>query len=69
MTPVPAHRRFAQIRFLDVFGGKPGDVLCGAIWFFNPNGIEALSPGVARNELPWVKIGRNDNPARVEFVS
>jgi hypothetical protein len=55
--------------FRDVFGGIPGDVLVGAIWFFNPNGIEALSPRVARNELPWVKIRRKHNPARVESAS
>jgi hypothetical protein len=38
--------------FLDVFGGIPGDVLVGTIWFFNPNGIEAFSPGLRASRYP-----------------
>jgi len=33
----------------------------------NPNGIEAFSPAVASNELPWVRIERDHNPERVEY--
>jgi hypothetical protein len=34
---------------------------------FNPERIEIIQPRVARNELPWVKTGRNYNPERVEY--
>jgi len=33
----------------------------------NPNGIEAFSSAVARNELPWVRIEKDHNPERVEY--
>jgi hypothetical protein len=51
------------------FSVEGGEMFVAASLVFNPNGIEALSPRVARNELPWVKIERKHNPARVESVS
>jgi hypothetical protein len=36
------------------------------VTIFNPERIEIIQPRVARNELPWVKTGRNYNPERVE---
>ena len=34
------------------------------IWCLNPKGIEIFQPGVARNELPWVRIERDHNPEK-----
>src|SRR5947207_9893310 len=45
--------------------------LCAQIRFWegafslNPNGIPQQSPGVARNELPWVRGAQKNNPKGV----